>query len=657
MKTAEDLGLYSDLPPDATVDGMVEDPGNPGWVETHFSDGRVATLPKDHAESLPQTPAAPMAGTYDDSAGGFAGPPPAEQVVTPGQEPMLPEELAATGGTPPPGSGGGTPFLGAGAPGASPLGAFAGGASAAGANQLENAPTPTTTGTPTVAEYQDPNAALVSPGAAPGQAPFSTTQSQSDTTSSTVETPEAMQARTAAAGDAEAQALRTRDQMAFTAKRASLLAEENQRAAQQAQLALQQRKAELEIAEHARVIKAMEKTPIDEDGFWTESPGRAAGAWIALALSGFLQGATKGQNPALGQMVQALNHAQDRWLDAQQKNRASVLAQRTKLMGSAENARDSLKAQIAGVVNRRIDLDAQKAGLVPPPGLETYKAQQAVRVAEHQNAIGARIDRQATVQAAQETRATPGTGPQRQADVVLKNLLGPDYQKKHAEAMNPKKLNLGGVVGGAQRLQDISEALDAIAKANGGDLQAKTPLSWDNLGLAGVAARLGVKNAQTQVNTKQLLEEAKLAYKQTVNIKSIDSENEGKNFNAIMDSGESGTTLAAIRQKAGQSAQNAVSIADGVAPGAAQQYLEYVRSTQDQNRGTRPTPDAQRADAAGRVTFQPLAPGGGAEAGAVQETTGGGPAPERPLAPQPAGAVTASGQTGTYQRGRYRKQP
>ncbi len=648
-KTAEDLGLYNDLPPDATVDGMVEDPSNPGWVETHFSDGRVATLPKDHAEALPQTPPAAPAPVYGAGAEGF-GPP--TQEVVPTQEPMTPEELAASGGELPAGGVGG--FAGGpGAMGASPLGAFAGGAASAADAQLELAPTNTVTGSSGVAEYQDPNSALVSEGTAPGFAPFSSLESQSSTTSETVDSPEEMQARTAAAAGDEAAAARLKDMMAYRGRRDALDTELDARDEQEAAIRQQERQAQLETNEHAKVIQAIEKTPIDEDEFWSGSPARAAGAWIALALSGFLQGVTRGQNPALNQMVQALNHAQDRYVDNQQKNRASQLAQREKLMGHALNARDSFRAQLAGVMNKKIDLEAQRAGLVVPPGLETYKAQGAMKVAEQQNAIGSRIRDQATIQSQQEQRATPGTGPQRQADVVLRQLLGPDYRKQHAEAMDPKGLNLGGVVGGAQRLQDISEALDKIAKANGGDLQSKTTLSWDQLGLAATAARLGIKNAQTQVNTKQLLEEAKLAFKQTVNIKSIDSENEGRNFNTIMDSGESATTLAAIRQKAAQSAQNAVAIADGVAPGAAQQYLDYVWSTQANNRGTRPTPEAQRGAAAGRVSFRPLAPGGKQEDQAVQETTGGGPAPSAPLAP--TAAATGSAQTGTYQRGRFRK--
>jgi len=615
--------LYADLPPDATVDGMVEDPANPGWVEVSFSDGRTSTLPKGTAEALPQTPAAP-GPNY--AAGAAFGPPVAPPAPPPGAEPvgfdvsgsgldasLTPDQLAAeqqAAAVAPP------PAL---VPGALPG---------------------TATGQPTV-DYGE----VVAPGAPGGFAPYSQTESQDVTQTRTVDDPDVMAARLSSAQDEEAQAAHLKDTMAYRGRADVLDTELDARDAQERELQRQARQAALERAEHQRVIQAMEKTPLDEDEFWTSSPGRTAGAWVALALSGFLQGATKGQNPALNQMVQALNQAQDRYVRIQQAQRDSTYRSRERLMGDAKNTEDTIRAQLSGIVNKKIDLEAQRAGLQPPPGLETYKAQQAMQVAERQNAIGSRVSEQVSRRVQEEERATPGTGPQTRFDVALKS-LGVD-RKRHDKAMTEDKL--GDVVVGAERLKAVNEALKTIAARNGGVLQAKTPASWESLGLAGVAARLGIQNAKEQVNTKQLIEEAKLAFKQTVNIKSIDSENEGKNFNAIMDSGESSTTLAALAQKAQEAEQRTVTTATGVAGGNARRYLDLLRqhARSDQN----------LQDARGGEQLQIKRRTGQTAPGAAPGPEGAGGAAPGPLPPaptSPAGQVPDTSTTGSL-RGTYRR--
>lgn len=622
MTSPEDE-LYADLPPDATVDGFVEDPANPGWVEVSFSDGRKATLPKGTAESMPQTPPDPA-------------------YVAPGTTPMGPPVAPPT---PAPAAPGGFDVSGSGLVadfGPDEAAAQEQAAAAAPAPALVPTALPgTTSGTPTV-DYGE----VVAPGSPGGFAPFSQTTSEDITRTETVDDPDVMAARLSSAQDEEAGAARLRDTMAYRARADVLDTELDARDEQERQVQRQLRQAALERQEHQRVIQAMEKTPIDEDEFWSGSPGRTAGAWVALALSGFLQGATKGQNPALNQMVQALNHAQDRYVRTQQAQRDSTLRGRERLMGDARNAEDTFRAQLAGIVNKKIDLEAQRAGLQPPPGLETYKAQQAMQVAERQNAIGSRVSEQASRRVAEEDRATPGTGPQTRFDVALRS-LGVD-RKRHDQAMTQDKL--GDVVVGAERLQAVNQALKTIAAKNGGELQAKTPLSWEQLGLASVAARLGIQNAKEQVNTKQLIEEAKLAFKQTVNIKSIDSENEGKNFNAIMDSGESDTTLAALAQKAREAEQRAVTTATGVAGGNARRYLDLLRqhAHSDQNLQA----------ARGGETLQIKRRTGQTAPGAA-EPAGGGPTPG-PLAQPgeeptpPAARAPATLATGSL-RGTYRR--
>jgi hypothetical protein len=626
----EELGLYGEQP-DRKVSQVTPDEVDPSFSQVTFNDGTTETMPSSQASALPAEPP-PM--TPQDMA--LAGAP----------APMDPAALAATG-QPPAG-----PGYTVTAPGAVPTEQSL----LAGVNAASNPPLPTPdhTGLQGAAMHVgdgsarvDPNAEIVAPGSPGGFGDFSRTTGEDVTNTETVDDAATLQGRVGDAYDQEAEAARLHDEMGYASRRDSLDTELDARDAQEAQLRQQMRQAELEREEHEKIVKAMEATPIDEDGFWSESPGRAAGAWIALALSGFLQGATRGQNPALNQMVQALNHAQDRYVDNQQKNRASALSTRMKLMGDKQNAIDSMKLQLSGVMEKRIMLDAQREGLQPPPSLATYLAQGGVKRAEAQNAIGQRVAHSETIRSQEEQRATAATGPVRRGDLVLQQLgVAP---KAHADAMDPKGLNLGGVVAGADRLQTISKALEAVAARNGGSLPAQGTASWTQLGLAPLAARLGIKNAEEQVNTKQLLEEAKLAYKQTVNIKSIDSENEGRSFNAIMDSGEGQTTIAAVKARAEMANQSAISIASGVTRDT-QGYIDFVRSTQ---RGVPGVTKGQQAASLKRLS-------GPDEAATVKQAGGGGPAtrplPEspRPGIPEPpsgrASETTPTSRPGTYVR-------
>jgi hypothetical protein len=619
---------------DPEVQAILRDDSDPSTVEVTYTDGRTETMPAQAAEALPQ--AAP---TYDEAF----GPPVSAVPLQPSDDPLgwdaagaqLGVEDAATRAQP-----------GYQAPPSALALADRAAAQAEPGGKTSSA-------TPTQ-PLHDPMSDVVAPGAPGGMAPAGSSESTSTSTTQTVEDPETMQARTDQAFDDRATAQRQRDLDAQAARQAELDRLTAGYDARQAELQRQQRQAQLEAEGHRKVIAAMEKTPIDEDGFWSDSPGRAAGAWIALALSGFIQGATRGQNPALAQMTQALNHAQDRWLQNQQRQRESVYNSRLRLLGDANQTRDTLKMQISGIIDKRILADAQRAGIPPVPGLETYRAAQAVDRAERQNAIGGRVASQAEQRSVQEFKAQAATGPVRRGDVVLQQ-LGVD-PKEHAEAMKQDGLNLGGLVGGASRLETISQALEKIAAKNGGQLPSQETFSWSSFGLAAQAARNGW--GTDEVSVKQLMEEAKLAFKQTINIKSVDSENEGKNFNAIMDSGEGQTTLDAIRTRAKIANENAISIANGVSQDP-QAYLDFVRGRQLNNRGVPGAATAiEERDTGYRVPGTAAAPGAKpAEERAVEQTTGGGaggPAPSAPLAPD--STATASARAGTYQRGRFRKQ-
>ena len=604
-KTMEDLGLY-DEQPDATVDSILYDEADPTFAEVRFSDGRVATMPASHAESMPKTPVDPMT------------------MGVPGTAPMGPPGAPPPAG-PDPGFSAG-PGLGAGAMGGlSPEDVMAQEQVAQAAPAPELVGVGVTTGTG--AAQHDPMADIVSMGTPGGMAPSGEKTSQSITTTSTVDDPQTMMDRVDAGIYEQAKAEHLLDTMKYSSQRDMLDTELDARAKQEREAKRMMRKAELERAEHQKIYQAVEATPIDEDGFWSDRPGREAGAWIALALSGFLTGSTRGQNPALGQMMQSLDRAQDRWLTNQQKTRDSQLRTREKLMGSAENARDTYRLQLSGIVEKRIQLESQREGLQPPPSLSTYTAREGMKRAELKNNIGGRADESSTRALEQEEKATAATGPQRRGDVVLQH-LGID-KKAHADAMDPKGLNLGGVASGAERLQNVSRALDTIAQQNGGSLPLQETISWNSLGLAPWAARNGLGDGMEEISVKQLLEEAKLAYKQTINIKSVDSENEGKNFNAIMDSGEGASTIQAIRSRAELANANAISIASGVTRDT-QGYLDFILQ------GQKAVPGARGGSTITPTrVLRPAPAGGDPEAQAVEATT----QPEAPAAPAGGGAT------------------
>lgn len=619
MKTPEELGLYDGQQPDATVDGMVEDPANPGWAEVSFSDGRTATLPVETAKSMPQTaPVDPNAVVYGGDAANFGAPPPAvppeggpnalaQQWEAAGQDPLVQAAEAGIAGP------------GYQAPVGRPTNPALGTAGLPGGASVTGAP------------QHNPMADIVAPGSAGGEAPYSSSQSQSSTTTSTVDDPAVMQDRLSAAGDAEAGAQLATDQAAYDAKQKAFDTAEAGYAAQEAQLKQQKRQAEIEVAEHQRFVKAVEDNPIKDDDFWNEGPGRKGAAWIALALSGFLQGATRGQNPALNQMVQALDHAQDRWMQNQQKSRDGVLARRERAMGNKQNAIDSASMQLSGIMSKKIDLEAQRAGLPAPPGLETYKAKMGMKAAEAQNAIGSRVRDQATIQSQQEARAVAPTGPVRRGDVVLQQ-LGLDKATVQ-KAFDPKDGNLSGAVEAADRLSGINKELQAI-KAKYDDLPQQNRFSWSGVGAAGVAARLGSDAAKDQVRATALLKEASLMLKQSSgNTKLFDSNAEREDLQAQLDTGEPETTMQAIDMLTQRANTNAVGTASRYTqdPQALIDYARTVKAgTQGVNAGAQPAIKA-------RTGY--TAPG----AATTPADTGGAPAQSAPLGPAPTLPAAASG--------------
>ena len=639
MKTMEELGLYGEQP-DRKATAVTPDAQDPSFAQVTFNDGTMETMPTSQAEALPFEASVPP---YDPASYGPPAPPAAPAGA--------PEPAAAPGFTPDPGFAPVAPVDPSVNPNVVPAGPnVVRGDSFRPEGSLPSSNLQASIGTGDATPQTD-YGEIVAPGSPGGFGVAGQTETTSTSQQQTVDDPSVMQGRVDEAINADAQAAFDRDTAAFESKATALQNESMARDAQEQQLRQEMRRAELERAEHEKMVKAIEATPVDEDAFWSDSPARTAGAWIALALSGFLQGATRGQNPALNQMVQALNHAQDRYIQTQLRQRDSSLQTRIKLMGDKQNAIDSLKMQLAGAVEKRIQVDSQRQGLTPPPALSTYLSERQMKRAEWANAIGGRTSQTVSNTLATESKATPATGPQTRFDVELRGLgVQPE---KHQKAMES---GLGDQVAGAVKVAKIRDALKAIADKHGGTLPAQTTLSWNQLGLAPFVARGGWFsravgadiNANEQVDTKQLLTQATLAYMESLkSLKGIDANAEREKFEQSINTGVAGSTLGALDSAVQRAESSALSTASAYAGGNARRYVELLKGQQNEpergavnvRRTVSPPTEAQ--------TIQQAGPGGAAPGPLAA-------GPNRPEARAPETSTTGS-RPGTYRRLRESK--
>ena len=666
---AADGGLYEGLPPDATVDSVLEDPGNPGWAFVKFSDGRESTLPTNTALAMPQTPTAPPTsqGTYPGEIGpplppegpplpppGPAGGAPGEFQVVPPVDPSSNPNAQPVWAPEP----GGAPAFGV----PEGLGYQMSPDLAAAPGTLQVAPTQVGTGQPTV-PADGGFAAIAQPATAGGFGPFSQTSGTTTSSDVTAESPEAMQARLGSAVQADAQAAYDRDLAAYDASVGAKHTAAAQLMEQEVMLQRQRREHELTAQEHAKFIDAIESNPIDEDGFWTAQPGRRAGAWVALALSGFLQGVSRGANPMLGQMVSSLQNAQASWMQNQRAQRDSVLKRRTAAMGDERAAVASLDMQLNGIMTKYVQLQSDAAGVPVPPGLATYVAERQLKMAERQNEIGRIVTDRVAQTLQSEQRATPGQPALRRGDVVLRNLgLDPTTKEGRAmidEAWDPNRGNVPGAVESATRLQTIRDELQAI-KAKYDGLPQQNRISWSGIGAEGVAARLGSQAAKDQVRANALILEAQLMLKQAAGTtKLFDSNQEREDLLKQLDTREPETTMRAI--------DTVTTRANGAAVQAAQRYtrdpqglIDFIRESRGQtlgvSKGEQPrvtrelTPgQASPAPAAGS---QPSATA--AEAGAASPLGPAGTSPQ-PGTQGPPSALAPATSTTASLRGTYRQ--
>jgi hypothetical protein len=658
-----DASLYEGLPPDATVDSVEEDPGNPGWAFVRFSDGRESTLPTETAMSMPQTPPAydPATGAVPPGSYGEIGPPPppAGGPMGFGAAPELPPE-APPGAPPVPAGFEPVPAVDPSArPGVVPAGpnvargdSFRPEGAVPGSSLSMDA---ATVGSGTSQFPADGgNAAIVQPATPGGFAPFSTTEGETRSATKTVDDPATMQSRLAEATQADAEGAYARDLAAYDASVGAKHTAAAGLMEQEAELKRQRREHELLQQQHAKFIEGIEKNPIDEDGFWTAQPGRRAAAWVALALSGFLQGASRGANPMLNQMMGAFQNAQSSWMQNQRAERDSVLKRRTAAMGDERAAISSLDMQLNGIMTKYVQLQADAAGVPPPPALSTYVAERQLKMAQSQNQIGqiAKETVQNTIQS--EQRATPAQPALRRGDVVLRE-LGMD-EKKIQSAWDPNDGNVPGAVQAATKLESIAEELKAIRAKYEGSLPQQALFSYNTFGAAPFAGRLGSEAAQDQVRAKALMLEAQQMVKQSAGTtKLFDSNQERDDLIKTLDTGEPDTTMRAIEAINARANENAIA--------AAQRYtrdpqglINFIRESRGETRGVDPgdSPVVSRVlkrGAPAQPGQAPAAPGGADAAAPLAPPSDGAPPPGTPAPPSGPGPATP---TTASLRGTYR---
>src|SRR6185436_15870314 len=382
------------------VVSITPDSVDPSYAMVEFADGRQETHPTSVAEDMPKVPAPPMPGNVPYAAG------------------MMPQS-----------TGGEEPLVSVGAGAAPTPESLVPGVQAAangpGAGFQDLGVRVDTSGGPgTLPPAQpDPNApAVAAPGTGGPTDPTATTESVGVTTNDTVTDPNQLAQDVPAAYrdiadtlDADAQA---RQDAAATQNQFEL----DQANAREQQLADDAHRAQIHTEEAQRVVKVIEDTPIEED-FYKDSPGRQVAAWVALALSGFLSGSTQGANPAMGQMMQALSAAQERFIANQRADKTSKLNKRMAELGDAKTAEASVRMQLGKVFEDRAKLQAKQVGLAElPPAVSTAGAQMRVKAAEASQAIGLHVQRRTDERFTQERRPLPApAAPTNQAEQQLQS--------------------------------------------------------------------------------------------------------------------------------------------------------------------------------------------------------------------------------------------
>lgn len=333
-------------------------------------------------------------------------------------------------------------------------------------------------------------------------------------------------------------------------------------------------KAEAMKAEQQRLMDAVEQTPLDEKAFWGDGGGRRIVAALAVALCEFGGAVSRQGGPNVA--VQIIDSSLDRFLKRQLEDKKSKLAIRAAALNDADDAYDTAKLQLNGLVEKQMDLLTQQAAISQGgrAAAEAVRANIALKKAEAQEAILGR----ATGRVEEQTKKTQ-TKPVSAFGQRLAAELPGVTEETWAKAMDPKDGNLGGKIDAMTQLEESQKALQEIAAAGGGEFPQKEAFSLDSFPAArNFFARLGNEESQQAVTAQRAIDTIKLKMKQIIgNAKLIDSNLEAETVNGLIDAGTTEETLRGVSDFIAQGQQSMNATAAQYAPGNEAKMIELAK--------------------------------------------------------------------------------
>lgn len=333
--------------------------------------------------------------------------------------------------------------------------------------------------------------------------------------------------------------------------------------------------------EEQKMLNAIEETPLDERGFWADT-GRTAAAVFALAMSGFVQGVRGGENTAL----RILDNSLDRHIKNQLNQRNSAIRRRERAIGSLDAAVSSARMQLAGLLDKQLDMTAQQAGMSAQGNatVDAIRARHAAIRVDGMNKIGAEVDQrtQRTIQDTQ-TKAKPAVTPFEQR---LQS-MGQDLENWEKATSNATgKGDLITKINNADRLDETSAALDALAAANGGVLPDKEAFTLDRVKfIRNFRARMGDDSSIAAISEDQLMNRALLALKQSIgNSKLVDSNTDAASVQMTFNTPLTGQTLQGVRDLAKQAHQGVNAVASQYGRGRESDLIALARERSERAR-------------------------------------------------------------------------
>lgn len=330
-----------------------------------------------------------------------------------------------------------------------------------------------------------------------------------------------------------------------------------------------------------KMLDAIEATPLDEQGFWADT-GRTATALFALAMSGFVQGVRGGENTAL----RILDTSLDRHIRNQINQKNSAIRRRERAIGSLDAAVNSARAQLSGVLDKKLDLVMQQsaASAEGNAAVQGIRARHAAIRADALNKLGAEVDTR-TQRSAQEvaTKAKPAVTSFEQR---LQS-MGQDLENWGNFTSNaPGKGDVITKINNADRLDENAAALQALADVNGGVLPSKEAITLDRIPfIRNFRARLGDDSSIAALTEDQILNRALLALRQSIgNSKLVDSNTDAASVRMTFDTPLTSQTLQGVRDLAEQAHQGVNQVASQYGRGREAEMIALARERSERSR-------------------------------------------------------------------------